>query len=228
LPLGDSFLQRTGRDPGRLRIGRYREPVIAEGDVHAECIEAYEKASTLLGDLGHEVVDVAAPFGPEAVPMFETVWSVGSALVPVPDDREHRLLPMTRWLRERGQQISGPAFAAGLTGMQSLTRTVVTTWQPYDAILTPTLAQPPAPVGSLRNDADPAADFEAQKRFTPFTAVYNVLGLPAVSLPLHWSADGLPIGVMLAGRPAGEAQLLALAAQIERAADWRAQRPACW
>ena len=101
-------------------------------------------------------------------------------------------------------------------------------------MLTPTLADLPAPVGSLRNDDDPAADFEAQKRFTPFTALWNVTGMPAVSLPLHHTPpldgapEGLPVGVMLAGRPAGEAALLALAAQVEAAAPWQSRRAVAW
>ena len=72
-------------------------------------------------------------------------------------------------------------------------------------MLTPTLAVPPLPVGAIRDDADPAADFEAQKAFTPWTSAWNVTGMPAVSLPLHWTPDGLPVGVMLAARPAEEA-----------------------
>ena len=95
---------------------------------------------------------------------------------------------------------------------------------PYDAVLTPTVAQPPLPVGALRNDADPSADFEAQKAFTPWTSAWNVTGMPAISLPLHWTPDGLPVGVMLAARPAEEALLLALAAQVEEARPWRGLR----
>ena len=87
----------------------------------------------------------------------------------------------------------------------------------YDAVLTPTLAQPPLPVGALRNDADPAADFAAQKAFTPWTSLWNVTGMPAASLPLHRTPDGLPVGVMLAGRPARDDLLLALCAQVEDA-----------
>jgi amidase len=104
---------------------------------------------------------------------------------------------------------------------------------PYDAILTPTIAQPPAKVGGLRNDADPAQDFENQKRFTPFTAPYNMSGQPAVSIPLHWSSveeggDDLPIGIQLIGRPGDEVTLLRLAAQIEAAEPWAHRKPACW
>jgi amidase len=100
--------------------------------------------------------------------------------------------------------------------------------EPYDAVLTPTLASLPLPVGALRNDEDPAADFDAQTRFTPWTSMWNVTGSPAISLPLHWTAEGLPVGVMLAGRPAGESALLALAAQMEEAASWSGQHPPCW
>jgi amidase len=95
-------------------------------------------------------------------------------------------------------------------------------------ILTPTLAQPPIGVGALRDDDDPARDFENQKAFTPFTSVANMTGQPAITLPLGWTPTGLPIGVMLAGRPAGEAQLLALAAQLEAARPWSARHPECW
>jgi amidase len=99
---------------------------------------------------------------------------------------------------------------------------------PYDVVLTPTLASPPLPVGALRDDADPAADFESQKAFTPWTSCWNVTGMPAVSLPLHWTPSGLPVGVMLAARPAEEVVLLAVSAQVEAAAPWIHRRPPGW
>jgi amidase len=95
----------------------------------------------------------------------------------------------------------------------------------FAAMLTPTLAALPAPVGALRDDDDPAADFAAQVAFTPFTGPWNIAGLPAVSLPLGWTPDGLPVGVMLGTRHGAEGPLLALAAQIEAAAGWP-DRPA--
>jgi amidase len=102
------------------------------------------------------------------------------------------------------------------------------TLSPYDAVLTPTLAVPPLPVGALRDDNDPAGDFEAQKAFTPWTSAWNVTGMPAVSLPLHRTAAGLPVGVMLAARPAEEELLLALSAQVEAAAPWADRHPPGW
>ncbi len=104
----------------------------------------------------------------------------------------------------------------------------LTALAPYDAVLTPTLAAPPVQVGAMRDDADPAADFEAQKAFTPWTSAWNVTGMPAISLPLHWTPDGLPVGVMLAARPAEEELLLALSAQVETAASWLDRRPPGW
>jgi amidase len=86
----------------------------------------------------------------------------------------------------------------------------------------------PRPIGWFTSDDDPATDFERQKRFTPFTAMYNTTGQPAISLPLYQSAEGLPIGMMLVGKPASEAALLALAAQIEAALPWHDRHPAIW
>jgi amidase len=97
----------------------------------------------------------------------------------------------------------------------------------YDAILTPTLAQPPRLIGWF-DEVDPAENFERQKRFTPFTALYNVSGQSAVSVPLHWTAEGLPIGVMLTGRMGDEATLISLSAQLEQARPWRDRHPPLW
>ena len=95
-------------------------------------------------------------------------------------------------------------------------------------MLTPTLACPPLPVGAIRDDADPAGDFEAQKRFTPYTSMWNVTGSPAISLPTHWTAEDLPVGVMLAARPGDETTLLSLAAQVETAHGGFRRTPPGW
>jgi amidase len=111
--------------------------------------------------------------------------------------------------------------------LQAVTRSALATLNQYDAILTPTLAQPPVPVGYF-DEVDPAENFERQKRFTPWTALYNASGQPAVSVPLHWTDGGLPIGVMLAGRMGEEATLISLSAQLEAARPWRDRRPPIW
>ncbi|MEZ5115731.1 MAG: amidase [Candidatus Nanopelagicales bacterium] len=225
---GETFLAAADRDPGRLRIGRYRDPIVPGAEVHPDCVAAYDEASALLVELGHEVEDVPPPFTGDVVPMFEALWSVLGRLTPVDPAREDELMPLTRWLRERALGVDGMLLANTVSTLRILSRAAITATAGYDAVLTPTLAQPPAPVGGLRDEDDPAADFEAQKRYTPFTSVYNVTGQPAVSLPLHWTADGLPIGVQLVGRPYDEPTLISLAAQLEAARPWHDRRPALW
>jgi amidase len=224
------FLLACDAAPGRLRIARLREPVIAETVVDPACVAAWEDASTLLASLGHEVVDIAAPMERDAVAAFETCWAVLTGLSTVGLDAETRarLRPLTRWLGEKGEQVSGPVFGLALGEMRRVAAGVLAALAPYDAVLTPTLASPPLPVGALRDDEDPAADFEAQKRFTPWTSLWNVTGSPAISLPLHLTASGLPVGVMLATAPGREDLLLSLAAQIEEAVPWRDRTPPCW
>jgi amidase len=227
-PPSSSFLSACDRDPGPLRIGRFSTPLIADTPVDAECLTAYADASVLLASLGHEVEDVPAPIAPEAVPVFETCWAVLTALSVVPPEREHLLRPLTRWLSDRGRAVSGPEFGLAVGELRRFAAAALAALAPYDVVLTPTLASPPLPVGAIRNDDDPAADFEAQKAFTPWTSAWNVTGMPAISLPLHWTADGLPVGVMLAARPAEEELLLSVAAQVEAAHPWGDRRPPGW
>jgi amidase len=151
-----------------------------------------------------------------------------TALSPAPAGTEHLLRPLTRWLQERGRAVSGPQFGLAVAEMRRIAAAMLRRLAPYDVVLTPTLAQPPLRVGEIRDDADPARDFANQKAFTPFTSAWNVTGMPAISLPLHMTPDGLPVGVMLAARPAEEHLLLALSAQVEQAAPWHDRRPPCW
>jgi amidase len=226
-PLG-TFLAACDRDPGHLRVARFTEPVLLDTAVDKACLDAVVDASRLLESLGHEVVDVAVPLPREAVPVFETCWSVLTAMSPVPPEREHLLRPLTRWLTERGRAVSGPDFGLALGELRRVAAAALTALSPYDAVLTPTLAALPLPVGAIRDDDDPAADFEHQKRFTPWTSAWNVTGMPAATLPLGWTDDGLPVGVMLAARPAEEELLLSLCAQVEAAAPWHDRRPPGW
>ncbi|MEO6503761.1 MAG: amidase [Jatrophihabitantaceae bacterium] len=232
LPAGESFLRWCDRTPSRLRIGRYLQPPMPSAEIDPECRTAWEFASLLLESLGHEVIDIAMPMPEAAIPAFETVWAVSAASTELEPEHESALRPLTRHLRERGSQISATEFSAALTRLNAFSRQAVLATAQYDAVLTPTLALTPRPIGwfcgTSDDPVDPAEDFERQKRFTPFTAIYNATGQPAASLPLHWSADGLPVGVMLVGRPAGEAALLALSAQLEAAAPWADRHPAMW
>jgi amidase len=225
-----SFLDATRREPGRLRIARFVQPVIADVEVDPACRQAYDDASRLLADLGHFIEDVPVPLPTEAVETFEVCWAVLTALSVTPLAPEQRALlrPLTLWLGERGEAVGAPEFGLAIGALRRYAADALIGLAPYDAVLTPTLATPPLPVGAIRDDADPAADFEAQKRFTPWTSAWNVTGMPAISLPTHWTPEGLPVGVMLAARPADEETLLSLAAQVERASSWHHKRPVVW
>ncbi|HEY6312411.1 MAG TPA: amidase family protein, partial [Streptosporangiaceae bacterium] len=227
LPAGETFLGCASRPPGRLRIARTLQHPIEGAAVHPDCVAAYEDASRLLASLGHEIEDIALPLGEDIVPFFEIIYYAYATLTPVDPSQEHVLLPLTRYLRERGRAIAAPDFIFAQAYMQFVVRIAVATLGAYDAILTPTLATPPVPVGYF-DEVDPAENFERQKRFTPFTAIYNTSGLPAVSVPLHWTAEGLPIGVMLAGRMGDEATLISLSAQLEEARPWKDRHPPLW
>ncbi len=222
-----TFLASCDDEPHRLRVARFRTPVIADVPVHPDCIAAYESATALLVALGHDVEEIDVPLPPEVVGTFETCWAVLTALSVPPPGTEHLLRPLTRWLGDRGRAVSGPEFGLAIGELRRIAARALTRLAPYDVVLTPTLAQPPARIGELRDDADPARDFENQKAFTPWTSAWNVTGMPAVSLPLH-HAGGLPIGVMLAARPGEDALLLALSAQLEAALPWRERTPPGW
>jgi amidase len=224
----DSFLAAVRAEPGRLRVARFIEPVIADVVPEPVVVEAWEEASRLLESLGHEVVDVPVPLPHEAVGTFEVCWAVLTALSVVPAEREHLIRPLTRWLSERGRAVSGPEFGLAIGQLRRYAAQALAALEPFDLVLTPTLAQVPALVGGLRDDADPARDFALQKAFTPWTSAWNVTGMPSVSLPLHWSVEGLPVGVMLAAAPGRDALLLSAAAQIEAAVGGFTRRPPRW
>jgi amidase len=214
----ETFLSSCERDPGRLTVGRFIDSPM-RGEVDEPVRAAWEQASALLAGLGHEVLDTAAPLPGDAVPLFETVWSVSAASFPVPGGEE-LLRPLTRHLRERGRAATAPQFAAALAQLNVLARRAIATTARFDVLMCPTVAMLPRPVGWFTRDDGPEADFERQKQYTPYTAMFNLTGQPAVSLPLYRSADGLPIGIMLVGRPAAEALLVSLAAQLEQALPW--------
>ncbi|MFZ1412226.1 MAG: amidase family protein, partial [Micropruina sp.] len=205
-------------------VGLLTAPVIADdADVHPACLDAAARAALLLEGLGHRVEEAPIPFPAERWQAFLALWSVGALGIDIPEEREHLLRPLTRWLREVGRQVSGVEYATAAASAQLLARDVATAWDGFDVIVTPTLAQPPVRIGELRDDADPEGDFNAQTRFTPWTSVYNLSGRPAISLPLHTALiEGvrLPIGVMLGGRSGAEETLLSIAAAVESVAPW--------
>jgi amidase len=227
LPEGESFLGYAGRPPGRLKIARTLQSPVPGAEIHPDCVAAYDEASALLSTLGHEVEDIAMPLGPDVVPYFETLWYGYATLAPIDPSQEGMLRPLTQYLRGKGQATGAAELIFAQAYLQAVTRVAVTVLGAYDAVLTPTLARPPVPVGYFE-EVEPAENFERQKLFTPFTAIYNMAGLPAVNVPLHWNAEGLPIGVMLAGRMGDEGTLISLSAQLEEARPWQDRHPPIW
>ena len=130
--------------------------------------------------------------------------------------------PLSWAVWTRCNEITSVQAAVANYRLQGLGRAIVTWAAPYDALLTPALAQPPLPIGALDPcGPDPLGTFERSVHFTPYTAISNVTGSPAISLPLYQHDAGLPLAVQLIGRPAQEGALLALAAQLETALPWR-------
>lgn len=232
-PPDGSFLAACDVTPARRRVGVLTTPVIVDDAiVDQACLDAVAATASLLNALGHEVEPASVPFTADRWTSFEAIWTVLALTVPVPEDREDALVPLTAWLRDKGRSVSGLEYARAMSGIQEATRAAARAWQRFDVILSPTLARLPAKLGELRNDDDPAADFQAQCEFTPWTSVWNLTGWPAISLPLHWAdlgSDPLPVGVML-GVPdlGGEKTLLSLAAQLESAQPWRFVHPPVW
>jgi amidase len=209
--------------PARLRVAVAVTPPI-EVPVDDGCASAAREAGELLSELGHSVEEATpAWWAPELLPLFIRVWQVGPALYGV---RDLSLLdPINRALAEAALATSSVDFALAALRLTELARRVVAFFDEYDVLVTPTLALPPVPAGWItHDDGDIDRQFQRAAEFTPFTAVVNLTGQPAVSLPLAWR-DGLPLGVQLVGRPADEATLLRLAAQIEEARPWANRRP---
>jgi amidase len=227
LPDGETFLGYASREPGRLRIARSLKTVVPGAEVHPDCVAAYEDTSALLSSLGHDVEDLELPFSEDAVPSFLALWYAMATLAPIAPDQESQLLPLTRYLRAKGMELSAADIFLHQAILQGAVRPAMTALNAYDAILTPTLALPPRPVGWF-DEVPPEENFLRQTVFTPWTALYNLSGQPAVSVPLYWSSDGLPIGTMLAGRMGDEATLISLSAQLEAARPWKDRHPPIW
>jgi amidase len=216
------FREEVGAEPGRLRIALTTTPPI-DAAVAPECAAAAEDAAALLLELGHEVEQSTPPWADgELLGLFMTVWKV----IPGMRGQPRELFePMNQVLFDAGDEMNAVEYVHATQQLRGWARRVVRFWDGYDLVLTPTLAQPPPPVGALMDEADPWGNFDKAWRFTPFTPVANVTGLPAVSLPLFWNDDGLPLGAQLIGRPADEATLIRVSAQFEQARPWRERRP---
>ncbi|MCW2977678.1 MAG: Amidase [Actinomycetia bacterium] len=219
------FLAETELEPGRLRIAVTTTPPI-DVPVDPVCVAAADDAAKLLADLGHDVVAATPPWASGGlIDHFIRIWQVGPATAGIDD--LSLLEPINRMLAEQARETPSPEHASSIMHLQRIAREVIAFWNDVDVLVTPTLAMPPVPVGWTYEDADgdPQLAFDRQTLFTPFTSVLNVTGQPAMSVPLHWSDDGLPIGVQFIGKPFGEATLFRLAAQVEQARPWIDRRP---
>jgi len=208
--------------PPRLRVSVTVTPP-TDTPVDRECVAALESAAALLTELGHEVREATPPW--RDTDLFETfvaIWQVGPALHPV--DRA-LMTPLNRGLAEAARMLSAEDYGRAVAALQLLARRIVSFWAETDVVLTPTLALPPVPIGWQDEVEGPIEKLRRNTQFTPFTALANLTGQPAMSVPLHWSAAGLPIGVQAIGPPAGDALLLSLASEIEAARPWSDRRP---
>jgi amidase len=151
-----------------------------------------------------------------------------AAAVPVPPDGEALLRPVTRWLRERGRPLGATRFATARGVLETASRQLVAQTAAYDAVLTPTMPFSARPAGWFTGSGNPEDEFARAVRSVAYTPRQNASGQPAISLPVHWNDDGLPIGVTLTGRPADEATLLRLGAQLENTMRWADRTPPIW
>jgi amidase len=233
-PFALSAVQR----PGRLRIAATTLPPTADAVVDPVCARAVQDASGLLRSLGHEVEEVDPPWQVEGLSeLFGAVFSIHVSLAIAHSGivaghgaggiSEKDMEPMSWAIFSMVNQLSALQGAGAAAQLQRFSRRLVSFLEPYDALLTPALAERPLPLGTLDTAApDPMSTFTRSGLFTPFTPVFNATGQPGISLPLFEGEDGLPLGVQLVGRPAGEAALLALATQVEEAQPWAERRPA--
>ncbi len=234
-PPSEPFAVSAQADPGKLRIATTTLPPVPDAVVDPVCAKAVDDAAGLLRSLGHEVEQVDPPWQADGLrELFGMVFSNHIALSiaysgnvagrePTAEDMEPMSWAIYSMIGKLGA-IQGMAAAARL---QAFARRLITFLSPFDALLTPALAERPLPIGTLDTSApEPLSTFTRSGLFTPFTPVFNASGQPGISLPLYHGEDGLPLGVQIVGRPAGEAQLLALATQLEAAQPWSERRPA--
>jgi amidase len=228
-----TFLSEVGRDPGRLRVALMLKPITGV-PVHPEVVAATRATAKLLESLGHYVEEAqpdldGAALGESMVAVLgsATALEVGERLAASGrSDAGDDIETVTQMFVHIGKQTSGVQVMAANALFQKAAITVATFMSDYDVILSPVFAQPPIELGKIDlSPTDMAAWTANILGYSPFTALCNQTGQPAMSLPLGWSSTGLPIGVMIAGRYGAEGLLYRLAGQIERAAPWAGKRP---
>ncbi|GAA1685179.1 amidase [Fodinicola feengrottensis] len=226
------YAQEVGADPGSLRIGVVTQHPLAQ----AENLTAAKNAGALLESLGHHVEDSfpSALIDPKFREFFAVMWGTNMAvnLARAAETlgrelTEDEVEPLNWALAASARQHSAVDYAQGLA-MNGLFRRAVYQWwaDGFDLLVTPTMAAPPPPIGTFAHDpANPIAPLMTAGKYVPFTPPFNTTGQPAISLPLHWTPDGLPIGVQFVAAYGREDLLLRVASQLEQAAPWASRRP---
>jgi amidase len=219
------YAEEAARDPRRLRIA-FGSEAINGVPVDRACKVAVEGTAALLSELGHSVEEAAPSIdGARVTDAFIALWAAGTA-ADVEDFRRlganvEEMEPFTRSLAEKGRQVSAVEYLAAVSYLQRMGRELARFLVTYDCWMTPTLAYPPPLLGSfVPTESDPLAPLHRASEFSPFTAIANASGQPAMSVPLHQTEERLPIGVHFLGRFGEEGALFALAGQLERARPW--------
>ncbi|MDX2029846.1 MAG: amidase [Blastocatellia bacterium] len=227
------FLKEVGAEPGRLRIALVPDSPIGT-PVDPECRKAVLDAAKLCESLGHRVEETKLPVdSPKMRDAFLTVINVSvaralddAAAVLGRPVAEQDVEPVTWAQMQQGRAINSVAYSRAIATSHQVGLTMARFMRDYDLILSPTLARPPLALGVLSLTPESTAAFVREiTEFGPFTALYNVTGQPSMSAPLHWTPDGLPVGVMFSGRFGEDATLFRLAAQLEKARPWAGRRP---
>jgi amidase len=223
------FAELARAEPDALRVGLALNPPLEGGTLDPMSERAARDAAALLASLGHEVEEIVPPWTqPGLLDLFTRAFGpltsfatwLGGELVgrePTADDVE----PLTWAMWERANAENTLSLLAAQGKLEGVARTVVTFLDPYDVVVTPALGTRPPRIGEIHGRGpDPWEHYGRSAHFTPYTAICNVTGQPAISLPLYHGEDGLPLAVQLIGRPAREDMLLSVAAQIEAVAPW--------
>jgi amidase len=223
-PPARPFRDEVGISPGALRVAF--TTVSPTGHPMApECVAAVRATARQLTDLGHDVEEACPDVDPASYDILMRLWVTAPCYYPT--DKTDLFEPLNQFVLKMAQENSSAGYVAAVNALHQLSRQVVAFWDRYDVLVTSVLLRPPVPVGFVFDGTDDL--WEQYLRdglfLQYFTPLGNVTGLPGISLPLHWSPDGLPIGVHVLGPPAGEAVLLRLAAQLEAAAPWRDRHP---
>ncbi|QNO38492.1 amidase [Protaetiibacter sp. SSC-01] len=224
------FLAAATRGEGRFQLAvTFDSPwaTAYELTIDPGARAAVELALAELDALGHGVEELRVPDEPGYASAFRAIWQAGAATLPLDDDRLALVEPLTRWLVDQGRALGARELGEALDWLAGFERRTIARFAPYDAVVTPALALTPRPVGWYDAD-DGEENFAQQVRYTPFTSFVNVSGLPAITLPVSVTDDGLPMGVQLVGRPGGERTLLAIGAQLERRLGWQRRHPPAW